>query len=329
MISEHFKETLFEFLEKLAPKNLDAYADVVLRWGSKPDGVRIPLVCLTDSAAYVFVEANLGDPITPEGQKRLLDKFNVAEAALLSYLEVSASKILLFAVRESDSQGPTVFHRRAYQDHLKTLRCNSFNEPEELFDLITANEDYFRRRNESGTDRQSKFNREDRNFYSSAALKLDFASDDGERVKRDAEGNAYIRKRNQTWAAADPNTDGKKLFLLSTIGGAIGAHQFFQKKTVKGLLYALTCGAFGAGWILNSAEILLGIYKSKSGLYVIPPKIKPIQMIMCYLAGIALTVALAFLYRTVLIHFGLAMADVTEKLASELSTLPSDLSVAP
>lgn len=329
MISEHFKETLFEFLEKLAPKNSDAYADVVLRWGSKPDGVRIPLVCLTDSAAYVFIEADSEDPSTPEGQKRFLDRLNVAEAALMSYLEVSASKILLFAVCESDSRGLTVLHRRAYQDNLKTLRCNSSNESEELFDLITANEDFFRRRNESGIERQSKFNREDRNFYSSAALKLEFASDDGERVKYDAEGNAYIRKRNQTWAPADPNIDGKTLFLLSVIGGAVGAHQFFQKKTAMGLLYALTCGAFGAGWILNSVEILLGIYKSKSGLYVIPPKIKPIQTIACYLAGIALTVALAFLYRTALIYFGLAMADVTEKLASELSTLPSDLSTTP
>lgn len=60
-------------------------------------------------------------------------------------------------------------------------------------------------------------------------------------------GDAYAasRKRNK-WVA----------FLLCLFLGYLGAHKFYEGKSGKGVLYLLTVGLFGIGWIIDCIALL-------------------------------------------------------------------------
>lgn len=60
-------------------------------------------------------------------------------------------------------------------------------------------------------------------------------------------GDAYAasRKRNK-WVA----------FLLCLFLGYLGAHKFYEGKSGKGVLYLLTMGLFGIGWIIDCIALL-------------------------------------------------------------------------
>lgn len=45
-------------------------------------------------------------------------------------------------------------------------------------------------------------------------------------------------------------------FLLCFFLGAFGAHKFYEGKIGMGILYLLTCGLFGIGWIIDIIKIL-------------------------------------------------------------------------
>lgn len=323
MISEKFKTSLLDFMLGQCSGNLDAYENVVLPFGSKPTGVVAPFVCLTDFAVYAFIETNCRAQASGAERNKLLGDMLALETALASYLQVSVGKVMIFAVAgdETEPEAETVFHKRAYQGDLIVLRGGLPSEQDELHEFIAEQEEYFRRKRASDEGRPSKFNRQDTDFFSTVSTKLDFASRDGERVKYDAEGNAYIRKRNNTWAPAS-DTDGDRLFKLSAVGGFLGAHLFYQKKILKGILYLLTCGAFGVGWILDSIEIRFGFYKGRDGRYIIPPKTKFIQAAACFATGLLLTVASACVYRWILTSCGSALANTAEGVLAEWTTAP-------
>lgn len=60
-------------------------------------------------------------------------------------------------------------------------------------------------------------------------------------------GDAYAasRKRNK-WVA----------FLLCFFLGYLGAHKFYEGKSGKGVLYLLTAGLFGIGWLIDCIALL-------------------------------------------------------------------------
>ena len=55
-------------------------------------------------------------------------------------------------------------------------------------------------------------------------------------------------------------------FFLCLFLGYFGAHKFYVGKTGTGILWLLTFGIFGAGWLMDCLLILLGRFEDKYGI---------------------------------------------------------------
>lgn len=53
-------------------------------------------------------------------------------------------------------------------------------------------------------------------------------------------------------------------FLITLFGGLFGAHKFAKKQIGIGILYLLTCGLFGIGWLIDSVKAFIDIFKQDS-----------------------------------------------------------------
>ena len=299
MLSEEFKKSMLNFMTRLGAKNADAYENVAFSArGSRPL-LPAPLVCLTESLVYVFIQTGLTPDYVHAEKKQLMALLDAYDALFSTSLEIPTSRMMVFAVNEETEQGRIVYYRRPFAHDLTVLVSQPNGEVNMLYELISTQEQYFTRLDsENAADAPSRiYSKMD--FFKITAQKLDFASNDGERIKYDAQGNAYIRKRNNTWVHAS-TLDEQKMLLLATMGGFLGAHLFYQGRKAKGVLYLLTGGLFGVGWFFDSLELLFGVYKDKDGYYIIPPKTNPIQIVLCFLIGIALTFAACALLKVLL-----------------------------
>ena len=61
--------------------------------------------------------------------------------------------------------------------------------------------------------------------------------------------------------------DPFKFLLLTVFGGIIGLHRFKAGEIAKGIGYILSCGCFGAGYLLDIFSILTGTYHIESSIY--------------------------------------------------------------
>lgn len=57
-------------------------------------------------------------------------------------------------------------------------------------------------------------------------------------------------------------------FKLCVFFGFIGAHRFYTKKYISGVIYMFTFGIFTIGWIIDIIRMFLGKFKDASGAYV-------------------------------------------------------------
>lgn len=57
-------------------------------------------------------------------------------------------------------------------------------------------------------------------------------------------------------------------FKLCVFFGFIGAHRFYTKKYISGIIYLLTFGLFTIGWIADIIRMFFGKFKDASGAYV-------------------------------------------------------------
>lgn len=83
------------------------------------------------------------------------------------------------------------------------------------------------------------------------------------------ESGCYVKKGSQ-WAPAF-SKDSNKVFRLALFGGMFGVHRFYLRLFGSGLLYMVTFGLFGVGWLFDCAEMVLGGWKHK-GVYLLPLK---------------------------------------------------------
>ena len=73
---------------------------------------------------------------------------------------------------------------------------------------------------------------------------------------------------NMQGAAVTANRSEKKwmtALLLCLLGGGIGAHQYYVGKVGMGILYTLTVGLFGIGYIIDLIKIATGKFTDKDG----------------------------------------------------------------
>ena len=60
----------------------------------------------------------------------------------------------------------------------------------------------------------------------------------------------------------DPRSSGRMfLILLCLFGGPLGLHWFYLKNIKRGILYLLTFGLFGIGWIIDLIRVITGRLK--------------------------------------------------------------------
>ena len=76
---------------------------------------------------------------------------------------------------------------------------------------------------------------------------------------------------NQSILSPDisPNISSKNkkvALLLCIFIGWLGIHRFYVGKLGTGILYLLTCGLFGIGWIVDIFSIATGSFKDSCGL---------------------------------------------------------------
>lgn len=102
------------------------------------------------------------------------------------------------------------------------------------------------------------------------------------RIKSSDDGKTYVYKNSMWREASELNIE--HVFPLAVFGGPLGLHLFYQKKNSAGIFYILTFGLFGVGWLLDCIQLLLGIYKDKTGKYLVPFENKLAGFLMLVLA---------------------------------------------
>lgn len=62
-------------------------------------------------------------------------------------------------------------------------------------------------------------------------------------------------------------SDKKRIvaLLLCVFGGFLGLHQFYVGKLFMGLIYLITGGIFGIGWIIDIIRIVAGSFRDNVG----------------------------------------------------------------
>ncbi|MDD3335754.1 MAG: TM2 domain-containing protein [Eubacteriales bacterium] len=80
--------------------------------------------------------------------------------------------------------------------------------------------------------------------------------------------NSDQRSENVSYRSQAPELSSKSkwvAFLLCFFAGVLGFHKFYVGKTGAGILYLLTGGVLGIGWLLDCILILTGAFTDKWG----------------------------------------------------------------
>lgn len=73
---------------------------------------------------------------------------------------------------------------------------------------------------------------------------------------------------NLTSATTPSEKDWLVTLLLCLFGGGIGVHRYYVGKIGTGILYTLTLGLFGIGYLVDLVKIILGKFTDKDGRYI-------------------------------------------------------------
>lgn len=88
-------------------------------------------------------------------------------------------------------------------------------------------------------------------------LVLRLVKEESESLMTNSDSKSCFVKKGDKWLPAF-NVDSDKVYNLALFGGLLGFHRFYLGLYGSGLLYFFTLGIFGAGWLFDCIEILLG-----------------------------------------------------------------------
>jgi len=132
----------------------------------------------------------------------------------------------------------------------------------ELFFDETFNETYFY------SDEEMKLI-EDRLRAEDAATRGSFIDD---------KGQIYIKKGSNFRKVSD--IDPNKIYYLCLFFGFLGFHRFRLKKFLSGIMYFLSAGFFGVGWIFDLSSIYFGIQTDRKKRLLLPVDNKRMKLFM-------------------------------------------------
>lgn len=94
---------------------------------------------------------------------------------------------------------------------------------------------------------------------------IDHVTETVKKLLNGEEVEDYVAPAPEEAPGAEPKKNWLVTLLLSLFLGGIGAHRFYVGKIGTGIVWLLTGGCFGIGWIVDFVKILLGKFTDKQG----------------------------------------------------------------
>nr|DAG22701.1 MAG TPA: TM2 domain [Caudoviricetes sp.] len=98
------------------------------------------------------------------------------------------------------------------------------------------------------------------------ALRVENLFSNNEIIYDDSDSDQNTRLANPMSPSLESQKNKTTALLLCIFGGYLGIHQFYTKHIVKGILYCLTLGFLGIGWIIDIFLIITDHFYDNQGL---------------------------------------------------------------
>lgn len=218
----------------------------------------VPILAVHESGLYVFLKKEQSEPLLYSVQK---------------FFSVSRGKMRIYRFNEeSDSwsyENPFTGEIESVDD-IKSHVWNNLNGG--VSNLEEARVSYFIDKLNFGTKT---------------------GSDNHENVKTGSDGRLYV-KRAGHWCPASSD-DQDEAFKKTLLFGVFGWYQFHIGKKFSGVLYILTCGLFGIGYIFDVLAFLVGTAKDSDGYYYLPLSDRK-KGFLLFLISVGAAFGLLFIY---------------------------------